>query len=390
MRVGKLVGLGLLGGALFAGGYALRDGTDPRALVQMLTAQAAKLTGAAAPAPSGRPGQAQGQAPGGGRGPGGQRPPAPVEVAPVKRMAVTEELSAVGTLLANESVTLQPEISGRIARILFEEGTRVEAGAPLVRLDDTMLRAELLQAQARLNLSEANFSRADALARSGSGTARTRDEAVTGRETARADVALAQARLEKTVINAPFAGIVGLRTVSVGDYVTPQDTLVNLESIDPLKVDFRAPEIYLSRLRRDQPIAVTVDAYPGQVFTGQIYAIDPLVDAEGRAVRLRARIPNPAEALRPGLFARVTVTTESRENALVIPEAAVFAQGQDKFVYRVAEGKAALVKVVLGQRRAGDVEVVEGLAEGESVVLAGHARLRDGAAVDVVAPAGGA
>ncbi len=305
-----------------------------------------------------------------------------VEVQQVARDTVVDDIRAVGTLLPNEQVEVSPEIAGRVAAIRFAEGDRVAAGDVLVELDATILRAEMDKARSDLTLAAANRERAVTLASQGTGTLRARDEAIAAHLAAQAEVALAQARLEKTAIAAPFDGTVGLRSVSVGAYVTPGDRLVQLVDLDPIKVDFRVPELALGRLATGQRINVTVDAVPGQSFEGRVYAIDPIVDANGRAVRLRARIDNPERRLSPGLFARVQIVVERRRDSLLIPESAVFAEGQRRLVYRVAEARAELVEVTLGQRRPGQVEVLSGLAADDVVVAAGHQKLRDGAPVE--------
>jgi membrane fusion protein (multidrug efflux system) len=307
-----------------------------------------------------------------------------VEAERVAVDAVIENIRAVGTLRANEAVTISPEIAGRILRIRFAEGEEVAAGDVLVELDATILRAELAKTKSDLTLAEANRQRAMTLARKGVGTLRARDETIAAHQAAEANVALAQARLERTSIAAPLSGIVGLRAVSAGAYVTPGDRLVELADIDPIKVDFRVPELVLSSLRAGQAIRVTVDAVPGGIFEGKIYAIDPIVDANGRAIRLRARVANPDRTLFPGLFARVQIVVERRENSVLVPESAVFARGQERFVYRVVEDRAILTTIELGQRRPGQVEVIDGLGHEAMVITAGHQQVRDGARVEIV------
>lgn len=297
---------------------------------------------------------------------------------------VTATITAVGTLQADESVVIRPEIAGRIAQVAFSEGQPVEAGALLLRLDDSIARAELDQAEADLSLAKSNYDRALDIFRKGSGSARSRDESLAALQADTARVALAHAKLEKTRIVAPFSGLLGLRQVSVGEYVTPGQAIVNLEDVDPVKVDFRVPEIFLARLRTGQPIQVQVDAYRGEVFEGEVYALDPRIDAQGRSVALRARIANREGKLRPGLFARVSLVTEQRSDALLIPEQAIFARGAESFVYVVREDKAMLTPIALGLRQGVQVEVVKGLNGGDQVVSAGHLKLRDGAPVRVV------
>ncbi|MGF1628447.1 MAG: efflux RND transporter periplasmic adaptor subunit [Kiloniellaceae bacterium] len=307
-----------------------------------------------------------------------------VEAVPVVVDTVLQDIRAVGTLGPDEAVIIAPEIAGRIDRIRFAEGEEVAAGDVLVELDATTLRAELVKARSDMTLAEANQERAATLAQRGTGTLRARDEALAAHQVAQANVSLAQARLEKATITAPFPGVVGLRAVSVGAYVTPGTRIVELANIDPIKVDFRVPELVLSSLRPGQPIRVNVDALPGQTFEGEVYVIDPIVDENGRAVRLRARLPNPDRTLKPGLFARVQIVIERRENSVLVPESAVFAEGQRRLVYRVVDGRAALTQVELGHRRPGQVEVLSGLGPGEVVVTAGHQQIRDGTRVEIV------
>jgi membrane fusion protein (multidrug efflux system) len=315
---------------------------------------------------------------------------AAVEAARVTVDTVVEDLRAVGTLRPNEAIAVAPEIAGRIARMPFKEGQAVQAGAVLVELDASILRAELAKARSDLTLSRANLERVAALAKRGLATRRSLDEGRAALQVAQADHELAQARLEKATLKAPLSGVIGLRTVSVGAYVTPGQSIVELADIDPVKAEFRVPELALPALRRGQPIRVTVDALPGKTFEGEIDAIDPIVDVAGRAVRLRARIANPRRELSPGLFARVQIVLERRENALLVPESAVFAEGTRRFVYKVVAGRAVRTGVQLGQRRPGQVEVRKGLSRGDVVVTAGQQQINDGATVDVMNDPAGA
>ena len=318
------------------------------------------------------------------KGKSGGPPPVVVEAGAVVVRAVEDEVKAVGSLRANESVVIRPEIAGRITQFLFEEGAVVEKGAALVRLDDSGLQAELAQANTSLTLSKRNFERARELFRRDATSTRARDEAQAKQELDRAAVELARTRLAKMQIKAPFAGTVGLRMVSVGAYVSPGQDIVDLVNAHPIKVDFSIPERFLPAVRVGQALDVNVDAYPDRTFKGEVYAVSPQLDQQGRSLALRARIPNPDGILKPGLFARVRLVTQIRPRAVVIPEQAVFARGDGWFVFKVVDAKAKLAKIETGIRRAGQVEVVSGLSEGDVVVSAGHIKLRDGAPVKVL------
>jgi membrane fusion protein (multidrug efflux system) len=308
----------------------------------------------------------------------------PVEAVTVAVERIDLTIPAVGSLRSNESVVLSPEIAGRVSEILADEGQAVMAGTVIARLDQSVYKAEIAEIEANLALSQANFKRADELLRKKAGTARARDEAEAELRANEAKLVLAHAMLDKTVIAAPFEGVLGLRSVSVGQYLAPGDPIFKLEAIDPLKVDFRVPEVYFGNVRVGAVIKVTVDALPDAEIAGTVYAIDPLVDEAGRAVVVRATVPNKDRRLRPGLFARVALVYDTIDAAILVPEQAIVPIGQDKFVFKVVDGKAALTKVTIGQRFLGRAEIREGLAAGDTVVTAGQMKIRDGADVTVL------
>lgn len=308
----------------------------------------------------------------------------PVEAVPVAMQSMAQQLSTVGTLRANESVVVRPEIAGRIARIGFNEGQKVSRGQLLIKLDSSNQVSALEEAKANLTLSQANFDRAVRLLKQGAATEKARDEAESKFLIDQAKLETAKTNLEKTQIIAPFEGVVGLRNVSLGAYVSPGEEIVQLQSLDPLKVDFRLPEVNLGLLHSGQSVLLSSDAFPKMTFTGDIYAIDPVVDANGRSVVARARVPNPEGRLKPGMFVRVEVQVGDTAPSLLIPEEALVPRGHDVFVFRVSDGKVSSVKVAIGSRRLGMAQITEGLAEGDVIVTAGQMKLRDGAPVMVM------
>ncbi|WP_342128675.1 efflux RND transporter periplasmic adaptor subunit [Hydrogenophaga sp. OTU3427] len=341
---------------------------------------------------------------GAGKGPtaaGGARPGAGVaggvpgvEVARVKTLPLQDDAQAVGSLKSRQSVTLRPEVAGRVAEIAFADGARVRKGQLLLRLDDTLQKAELSQAEAQLSIARANLKRNQELVAENFVAQRVLDESRASLQVAEAQVALAQARLGRMRLLAPFDGTVGIRTVNLGDFVKDGADLVNLEDTSMLYVDFRMPERYQGQLAVGQGVKVQIDALPGRDFSAKVQALDPLVDANGRSVLVRAVMsPGGGVTLRPGMFARVTTVFSVNDAALVVPEEALVPQGGKQLVFKIAsegEGEAARTvvrrtEVQLGVRRGSQVQITRGLSEGDTVVVAGQQRLqRDGMAVRVI------
>jgi len=306
-----------------------------------------------------------------------------VEAVKVGTAAMPQTITAVGSLRSDESITVRPEVAGRISAILFNEGQRVGKGATLVKLDPSINQADVEQARANLKLAKSKFDRAVDLAKSNFISGQAKDEAENNLRVAEASLQLAEAKLAKTEIKAPFSGVIGLRVVSIGDYVKEGSDVVNLEAIDPLKVDFRVPEIYMRQVKVGQPLEIALDALPGKTHDGRVFAINPLVDATGRSIVIRAQVKNADTTLRPGMFARVRLITKDQQDALVIPEQAIVPQGDEQYVFRVVDGKALRTKVAVGRRRDSKVEIVTGLAAGDVIVSAGQLKLRDGTPVAV-------
>jgi membrane fusion protein (multidrug efflux system) len=430
---------------------------------------------AAGPAPAtGAPGGG-----GGGGAPGGPRAMG-VEVTQVTKISIRDDAQTVGTLRSRQNVMLRPEVAGRVLSLGFTDGNRVRAGQMLVQLDDTLQRAEVQQSLAQVSIASANHKRNQDLVAQNFVAQRVLDESGASLQVAQAQLALSCARLDRMRIIAPFSGTVGIRNVNIGDYVKDGADLINLEDIANLYVDFRLPERNQGKVVAGQVVELDIDAMPGRTFKAKVEAVDPLIDANGRSIGVRAVMANtageaslppgggkggaggakggapgaaaaptgkpsapanaartpaavapspvaaavaaplpsgcppnvlssrvselpaagPSGPLRPGMFARVTAVFAFKPEALAVPEEAIVPQAGRQFVFKLVdpstmENLGALppdtkwvskrVEVSIGIRRPGQVEILTGLAEGDTVVLAGQQRLqKDGTAVRVV------
>ena len=311
------------------------------------------------------------------------KPAVTVETETLAAAPLAREVVAVGALRSAEAVTLAAEVAGRITQIGFTEGQPVAAGQLLFALDDAVNRAEQAQAQAAQQLASRSAERAKELFERKLISTADRDTALANQAVAAANLALARAKLDKMRILAPFAGVAGLRQVSVGSFVTSGQVLVNLEDLSSIKLDFRLAEVSLPYIAVGQHLRVEVDAWPGQPFSGEVYAIDPRVADSTRSIGVRARLPNADGKLKPGLFARVMLELSRKEAALRVPEQALFPRGDRLFVYVIEDGKAALKPVRTGLRSEGRVEIVEGLKAGDVVITAGHQKIGPGSAVSI-------
>ena len=388
----------------------------------------------AAPAAGAKPGA---PAPGPGGAPAGPPRAMGVEVAKVEQSTLRDDAQTVGTLKSRQNTMLRPEVAGRVVALGFADGSQVRKGQMLVQLDDTLQRAEIQQAQAQMSIAQANHKRNQELVEKGFIAQRSLDESQASLQVAQAQVALTCARWERMRIVAPFSGTVGLRNINLGDFVKDGADLVNLEDLTQLYVDFRLPERYQSKLSLKQPVEVVIDALSASSFQARVEAIDPLIDANGRSISVRAVLRNdgpaaalkplepavatpsptppdaacpprplqamdkftPAGPLRPGMFARVNALFALKNEALSIPEEAIVPMGGKQFVIRAVPpedvpGAGPLppdtklvslrTEVKLGARRPGRVEILSGLTAQDTVVVAGQHRLqKDGTALRV-------
>jgi membrane fusion protein (multidrug efflux system) len=330
-----------------------------------------------------------------------EKPPTKVDAAPVVEMEIERTLSALGSLRAHERVGISVEIPGIVESIHFQEGDRVEIGegeAPvLFRLDRSLLDLEVVNAEALLAVAEADLEQkkatylrkkkmyeGDATTEAAYTDARLEmDRAMAAKSQAEAALGIALERQTKAVIRAPISGILTERSVSPGDYVMPGQPLVEIVSADPVEVSFSIPERHQAELRAGLAIICTTDALPGETFRGEVFYVAPDGDPMTRTILLKARIPNPDLALKPGVFARVILVVGEAVRSLVVPEEAIVPRGEKFFVYLVQDGQARMQEVALGQRIPGKVAILEGLSGTETVITAGLQKVSDGFAVEV-------
>lgn len=311
----------------------------------------------------------------------------PAEVVKIQSETLRHELSAVGTLEARESIIVRPEQNGLITRILFNESHTVKMGETLFELNSDSYRAEVAQAKARVSLSLSEFKRAEKLLKKRVGSENDRDTTLAQLRVDEAQLEVAKTLLNKMTIRAPFDGIIGLRNVSPGDYVTTGQDLVELTDISQMKVEFSLPETALSQIKTGQTISLNVSAYPKTAFSGEIYAIAPVVDPRSHNIKVKARVNNETGQLRPGLFSKITILLGSEADALLIPEEAIIPNNGTFLVMRMDENNnVAMVPVTLGMRKKDQVQILTGLKADDIIVTAGHLKLRPGMPITPIFP----
>ena len=323
--------------------------------------------------------KASGPDPGGGGG--GAPRGLPVEVVVARMDTVRDEISATGQIEAVQSIDLRPEVDGRIVEILIREGQEVEQGTPLFKVDDAQLKAQVAQLEAQRDLAQQALARAKDLAQQNASSTADLEKAEAEARSAQAQYDLQRIRLERTTVRAPFAGVVGQRYVSLGDYVTSSTKLASLHTVNPQRATFQVPERFARQLRPGQQVSFRVAAIAGRDFTGEVDFVDPVVQLPGRTILVKARVPNPARLLQPGMFIEARLVTALRPQAVVVPEDAVVPAEGSTVVWVVAGGKADRRKVNLGVRTPGFVEITDGVKAGEQVVTGGLEMLAPGAPV---------
>jgi membrane fusion protein (multidrug efflux system) len=296
---------------------------------------------------------------------------------------------ALGNARANEAVEIRPEITAAIVEILFEEGQTVSRGDILVRLESSEPLADLAAARAALVDSESQYGRAQELYKTRVVSESQLQQLEAKRDADQAAVNAAQARLDHTVIRAPFAGQLGLRRVSLGSIVSPSTVITTLDDTSSIKLDFNVPEVYLARLTPGLTVTARSAAWPDLSFDGTVTAIDTRVDPVSRTVTARALLPNEERRLRPGMFLTVTLLKDDVE-ALMVPEQAIVPERSNQYVLVVGpDNVVERRKVEGGRRRPGEIEILNGLSPGERVITEGTQKVRPGQVVNVLSGRGG-
>jgi membrane fusion protein (multidrug efflux system) len=309
-------------------------------------------------------------------------PPMPVEVSPVVTQKVQDRFEAVGTIEAIEAITVVAEIDASVKALPFQEGGFLKRGTMIALLDDSQLAAELARAEALRGQSKATFDRVKAVVDQGAGAPQDLDDAAAALKVAEANLAVAQARFQKTRIVAPFNGIIGSRRVSVGTFLRQGQSIADFANIDEIRVIFSAPERFLTRLTTDASVTVSGTAFGGDALRGKIAVIEPVIDPVTRSARVVARVQNVGRKFRPGMSADISAVLSERPNALTVPNEAVFGSGNQTFVFIVKpDSTVSRMPLTLGTRLPDVVEVLEGLKPGMTVVRAGHQKLFDGSKV---------
>jgi membrane fusion protein, multidrug efflux system len=309
-------------------------------------------------------------------------PPMPVEVAEVTPRSMADMFEGVGTIEAIEEIKVVSEIDGAVISLPFEEGKQISKGQLIAKLDDSQLSAEVSRSEALYSQSKSVYNRIKEIVDQNAGTLQDLDDALASMKVAEANVKLAAARLNKTRIVAPFDGMIGSRKVSIGSFLRTGDAIAELANLNEIRISFSAPERLLAQLKRGAEVVVSSPVYPEHKVKGKIVAIEPVIDSETRTARIVARVQNPGQKFYPGMSANVSVILNERPKALTVPNEAVFAAGNQSFVFAVnADSTVRQVPITTGLQLSDVSEVLEGLEEGMQVIQAGHQKIFEGAKI---------
>ena len=327
----------------------------------------------------------------------GGTPPVTVSATPVKVIDTQPFITSIVTLQAINGVNLAAQVPGVINKIFFESGQMVEKGQPIIAMDTSVLEAQLQNAEAVMNYKQVTFQRYDSLYKKGVVSHDQYDSARSDLNQAMATINQLKALIDQMSIEAPFAGKLGLRQVNLGQYLTPGTTITTLEQLDPIYANFNIPSKNISQVKPGQEIQVTVDSYPGEIYTGKVTAVDAIIDQDTRGINIQGTVANPQKELTPGMYGEVKILLPVEKNALVVPQTAVTYTLYGNSIFVVNESKDKSVKkiltisqryVTLGERQGTTIIVTEGLKPGDKVVTSGQLKLQDGVNVVIDNSAG--
>jgi len=306
-----------------------------------------------------------------------------VETTIARNGLIPKQIESVGSLKALEEVNISSEVDGRVIQIFFKDGQFVAKGMPIIQLDNIKAKADLESAQTALKLSQTTYERYQALYKEGGVSQQELDQQRSDVESKEAAVKNTIAALNQKQIQAPFDGELGAFAINEGAYINKGEALVKLVNKRKLKVEYAIPEIFLPQLKVGQPVLVSVDSYPGQTFAGQVTFIAPSIDKLTRTVSVQATVPNEEGTLSPGMFVHISQIISEQRETIVIPEQAIIASLQGYSLFKVVAGKAQSIKVTVGERYNGMLEIKQGLEIGDVIVIAGQQKLDDGVAVNI-------
>ncbi len=317
---------------------------------------------------------------GGGGGRGGAQV-LPVEVSAAFTDTVIDAIIATGQVEAMQRIELRPDIEGRVVDILAREGATVGVGTPLLKIDDAELKAQVARATADRDLARQALERTRLLLAEKAAAPADLERAEASSRAATASLDLLALRLERTVVRAPFAGVVGQRLVSMGDFVNSQSRLLTLQTVSPARINFAVPERYAAELKMGQEVTFQVASLPGKTFTARVDFVDPVVTLPGRTITVKAITANSGGTLQPGMFLEARLATAMRANAVVVPEESIVPTAGATYIWVQQDSTVTRREVELGVRSPGFVEIRRGIEVGDRVVVGGLERLVEGVTV---------
>jgi len=315
-------------------------------------------------------------------------PPTVVEVANAQEASWQVQIKATGTINAYQGIMVEPEVSGRVTQIFMRSGQNIEAGKPIIEIFPDLVKANLENNQAELMLAQVDYERAKNLYAKNAVSKQELDTETATMKKAQANVDHAQASLSQYTIVAPFSGRLGLKQVDLGDRVQPGTEIVNLQALQPIRVDFDVPQTFIGDLALNQIALLSSDAYPGQTFEAKVYAFDSALNQNTRSLGVRAQLPNKDEKLLPGMFVEVSLQAGQPSTVITVPETSITYSPSGNYVYVVQNDQVIKTTIETGERRGTAVEVKKGLKVNDVVVTAGQIKLRNKAFVVVSNPNG--